>query len=56
MNHDISHCNGQDCKKKEQCYRYELHLHARKKNMFWVSYINPKDCIENDYVVFLERK
>lgn len=33
MCHDITHCSGADCAKKEQCFRYQAHLELREKKL-----------------------
>lgn len=38
MNHDIAHCDKQDCPKKDSCYRYQAHLEARELGLPYVSY------------------
>ena len=39
MNHDIAHCDNQDCPKKDSCYRFQAHLEARERKMQYVSYL-----------------
>lgn len=38
MNHDIAHCDKQDCPKKETCYRYQAHLESKSIGLEYVSY------------------
>lgn len=43
MNHDIAHCNKQDCPKKDNCYRYQAHLEAKELGLPYVSYFILED-------------
>lgn len=38
MNHDIAHCNNENCSIKNRCYRYMVHLDAKRQNLPYVSY------------------
>lgn len=31
--HDITHCNNENCKNKDTCYRYLAHLEAKEKKI-----------------------
>lgn len=42
MNHDIAHCNREDCKVKESCYRYKAHLEAVEKKITFLTYFIPE--------------
>lgn len=42
MNHDISHCMGNDCTLKELCYRYKAHVElVENKVLQYAYYIIP---------------
>lgn len=48
--HDISHCQGNNCKKKESCHRYLQHLKLLEMDTrLMVSYLFPSECLERDY-------
>lgn len=38
MNHDIAHCNNEDCSIKNRCHRYLAHLDAELHQLPYVSY------------------
>lgn len=31
MIHDIAHCNNEECKRKDECYRFQAYLELKKK-------------------------
>lgn len=43
MNHDITHCNKQDCPKCNDCYRYIAYLDALKNKVHTVSMLLPEE-------------
>lgn len=43
MNHDIAHCNNEDCTAKNDCRRYKAHLEAVKVGMPYVPYLYYKE-------------
>ena len=49
MNHDIKHCNAHGCIKAYTCHRYIAHMDAREKELHWLPYLHPVECIDNDY-------
>ena len=49
--HDITHCNGNNCAVKEQCYRYLAYVDAQEKHLDYITMHlrklpinNSKDC------------
>lgn len=38
MLHDITHCDNENCPKKDNCYRYLAHLEAKEQKLPYVSY------------------
>lgn len=55
--HDIAHCQGDNCKKKESCHRYTQHLKVlEREDLFRVSYLYPKECTEREYESYWEKK
>lgn len=38
MFHDITHCDNENCPKKDNCYRYLAHLGAKERKLSYVSY------------------
>lgn len=51
---ELEHCNGFGCLKKYRCYRYTMHLEARRKEMHWLKYLHPVVCQDNGYNKFKE--
>ena len=35
--HDITHCNNENCKNKDTCYRYLAHLEAKEKKYTYLN-------------------
>jgi hypothetical protein len=56
ISHDITHCAGQGCTKKDTCHRYLMHLDAIEKDLGWLSYGSAQVCIDNDYNNYWERR
>ena len=63
MNHDIAHCDKQDCPKKDNCFRYQAHLEAEERKMQYISYLiieNGDDCDmywdKNEYYERLKKR
>ena len=50
LEHDITHCNADNCSLKDTCYRYQAHLDAIEKNMDYLCYfiINEKFKVGKD--------
>lgn len=44
MTHDIAHCNGEGCKRRDKCRRYLAHLEAVRLKLDYLTYLN----IESD--------
>lgn len=64
MNHDITHCNNQECKKHDKCYRF-VALKALKEensklpieqqtNLVSMFENTNENCIKKDYKFFME--
>lgn len=51
MNHDITHCKGDNCSQKDSCYRYLAYLEciAGKYDLPVSIFLDNKDCIDNEY-------
>jgi len=47
MNHDILHCDGLNCKLRDNCHRYLAHLEVQKIHALHISY---------DYIVSNTKK
>ena len=69
MNHDITHCSGEDvcgvlneqveriiCPKRKNCHRYMAYLDLRNIENTMVSMLMPQSCIDNDYHQFWSEK
>ena len=54
--HDIAHCNGSDCDKRDNCHRYIMHIEARNHELIWLAYCNPATCIEKNHNMFWEKQ
>lgn len=57
MNHDITHCKGDNCPKKETCHRYKAYLdipNVKDRTLF--SMVLVQGCIENNYNLYWEDK
>lgn len=48
MNHDIAHCNNEDCPAKVRCHRYQAHLDVAKRGLMNISYIYIEPEIRKD--------
>lgn len=51
--HDMCHCNGENCKLKDTCYRFIIHLDGVKRGLTYLTYfVNPpvKDDKCNSYI------
>lgn len=60
MNHDITHCKGDNCPKKETCHRYNAWLdfpryHAITGSTL-ASMTTSKSCIENNYNLYWKER
>ncbi len=51
MNHDLSHCEGLNCPRRESCHRYAAHMdlvnNPRKNPRIYYSYVTvdePAEC------------
>lgn len=53
--HDITHCHGTDCDKKENCHRFLQYL-VVPDYITLVSILFPKDCIKNKHQSYWEIK
>lgn len=51
---DISLCNGEGCDKCNTCFRHQMYTHVKILNNVWQSYISSVDCIEHNYVAYIE--
>ena len=51
---DISLCNGEGCDKCDTCSRYQLYKNTKAYIDHWQSYISSADCIEHNYVAYIE--
>ena len=57
MNHDVTHCQGDNCPKKETCYRYKAYLDIPNvKDQTLFSMILAQGCVENNYNLYWEDK
>lgn len=58
MSHDITFCEGESCKRKEQCHRYRELLRYRadkdKNKKLYISMCRPTD--SNKCTLFLREK
>ena len=56
MNHDITHCKGGDCPKKDKCYRHQAlnELQALGKDVLVSMLKSPDVCKDNDYKYFMK--
>lgn len=45
MQHDITHCNNNNCLVKESCYRYQAHLEAQEKQLDYLTYVTLNESI-----------
>lgn len=56
MNHEISHCKGDGCMKRESCMHYQAHLEyqadVRLKASVAVGYNDESECLPNDYHLY----
>jgi hypothetical protein len=50
MNHDIVHCIGTDCPKKDKCYRFRALQDINKP--IYINIMNSESCIKINYKLF----
>lgn len=50
--HDITHCRGDKCKKKELCHRYLQHLELIKQTPPIGPYLPAESCIKEKYIAY----
>lgn len=54
MNHDCTHCNGDNCPKKDTCHRYKVFRALRGDEEYPISFCSAAECVENDYSLHWE--
>ena len=54
--HDITHCNNENCKNKDTCYRYLAHLEAKEKGYTYLTYLVIDDLVEDNCSIYWEVK
>jgi hypothetical protein len=47
MNHDIAHCNGEKCDRRDTCQRFRAHMEAVRLDLKHVGYLAAENCINN---------
>lgn len=52
MNHDITHCSGEGCQKRDTCHRYKAFTELDGYALF----CHPCECIERNYQLYWEEK
>lgn len=52
MNHDITHCSGEGCYKRDTCHRYK----AFKELDGYALFCHPCECIDRNYNLYWEDK
>lgn len=50
---DIARCNGDNCKLRDNCYRYTLEYRKNPLDDVLHWYIIPEDCVSNNNNCFL---
>lgn len=56
MNYDCTHCNGDNCPKKDTCHRYRAFRALRGDEEYPISFCSAAECVENDYSLHSEDK
>ena len=54
--HDITHCNNENCKNKDTCYRYLAHLEAKEKKYTYLTYLVIDDLVKENCSIYWEVK
>ena len=54
--HDITHCNNENCKNKDTCYRYLAHLEAKEKKYTYSPYLVIDDLVKENCSIYWEVK
>lgn len=55
MNHDITHCSGEGCSKRDTCHRYKAYLDILNvKDQTLFSMILAQKCVEDEYNLYWE--
>ncbi len=54
--HDMLHCSQQQCKKKDQCYRYWLGQGFKRAGFDYASFFYPQEPVTDGYEYFLNIK
>ncbi len=55
--HDISHCNGDKCKKRETCHRFlQYRMVKIEKYPYPISILLAKECIKTEHSEYWSKK
>ena len=55
-NHDMLHCNQEQCKRKDQCYRYWLGQNVKYSAAPYASFYNPEKPVTDGCTYYVDKK